>query len=72
MGEHVLSNYRIPNWSNIDTSIAVEGEKIEQNSPATALTQYQRLSNALQTDPRCAQEVCVIFENMRLSEIYLK
>lgn len=28
-----------------------------QPSPATVLTPYQRLTNALQTDPRCAQEV---------------
>lgn len=28
-----------------------------QPSPATTLTPYERLTNAIQTDPRCAQEV---------------
>lgn len=37
----------------------VEGddEIVPQPSPAITLTPYQRLTNALQTDPRCAQEV---------------
>lgn len=36
----------------------VEGDEIiPQPSPAATLTPYQRLTNALQTDPRCAQEV---------------
>lgn len=37
----------------------VEGddEIIPQPSPAATLTPYERLTNALQTDPRCAQEV---------------
>lgn len=30
---------------------------ISQPSPAAILTPFQRLNNALQTDPRCAQEV---------------
>ncbi|XP_031622989.1 serine/threonine-protein kinase NIM1, partial [Contarinia nasturtii] len=38
--------------------IVVEGDENRQPSPAT-ITPYQRLTNALQTDPRCAQEVAL-------------
>lgn len=39
----------------------MEGDEltIAQPSPASALTPYERLTNALQTDPRCAQEVAL-------------
>lgn len=44
-------------FENRITGIVVEGdENLCQPSPAT-ITPYQRLNNALQTDPRCAQEV---------------
>lgn len=43
-------------FENRINGIVVEGEE-SQPSPAAAITPYQRLTNALQSDPRCAQEV---------------
>ncbi|XP_055295569.1 serine/threonine-protein kinase NIM1 isoform X3 [Sitodiplosis mosellana] len=46
-------------FENRITGIVVEGdESLCQPSPA-AITPYQRLTNALQTDPRCATEVAL-------------